>query len=695
MVYRPSIDQKLCFVLMPFKRPFDDYYTKIIQPAVRELELDPLRSDEIYGTAPIIQDIWMCIWNARVVIADVTDKNPNVNYELGLCHTLGVPTVIISKREGDVPFDYRHRRCIIYDTEEPGWDDKLRASLKRTIKTLFDGSPQSTELAWPYDTFALKAAPSTPLISSEPQNKIVIQGASRVSDAVSASYGPLGTYTASSLQSGVAQPQFRGTEIARIQKSANLLEQRGIEQLRLVSSEVFANVGDGTKLAILLTQALLERGYQAIALGHLGRDVVQGMSHAVEKIAGILSAASRPAQAEDIFRIASTAAGGDQRIGSLIVEGLKRAGKDGVLTFQESNRSETVLESQEGVHFDRGYLSELFVTNIERSECVLENCYVLIHERRISSMLELLPLLEMIARDGRPILIIAEDVEGEALATLTVNKIKGTLACAAVKAPAHGDRRRALLEDIAVVTGGTALTQERGVPLSDITLNNLGRAKQVTVNKDSTTIIGGAGSSESVADRAKSIRAQIESAGSPLDQEVLRERLATLVGCIVTIHLGGFTKLDIQQERYKVESAMWSAYSAIEEGWLPGGAVSLLRAGDELVKWTTQSDVETLSKLAVAGALERPIHQLIENGKRSPTQLLSEIRKTLPISVGFNAENGKIEDLVEAGILDSAKVLRVALRIAFSHVKAILQTSAWDLTGPTAISGGFGQGQPK
>lgn len=688
MVYRPHVDQKLCFVIMPFERPFDGYYKEIIQPAVGELGLGSIRSDEIYDTRAIIQDIWERIWRASVVVADVTDKNPNVNYELGLCHALDVPTVIMSKRVEDIPFDYRHKRCIIYKTDEAGWEDKLRGDLKRTILKILNDDQPPPELSWPYDTYLL-AEPSTvtALITSEAPYKIVLRGARIVSDAARAAFGPHGTYISASSGFEIARPYFRGFEIARTLRSANVLEERGIEQMRLIAMEVFARAGDGTKGAIILAQGLLEHGYEAISQGHTVRDVVRGMELAINTAIGTLESAAKSTEAKDLLPVASTAAGSDHRVGSLVIEGFKKIGRNGVMTVMESDDPGTSLEIQEGLHFDSGYLSKYFTTDINKLECVLENCLVLVYDGKISSMKDLLPLLEDAARQDRSILVIADGVEGEALATLVVNQQRGSIKCAAVKAPAHGDRRLAILEDIAVVTGGKAISTEFGPALQNVRLDKLGTAKKVVVTEHDTTIIGGSGSQSSIEKRVEAIRSQIEHTENGFDKEKLQERLATLAGSVATMRIGGLTKLDVFREKYKVESAMHSTRNAMEEGWLPGGGVALLRAGDELNQVTMGNDTENATRTAVSRSLEIPLLQLIENAKRSPTQLLSEIRGFSKSTVGFNAESGKVEDMVEAGIVDPARTLRVALLIAWSHVKAVLQTGSWELSGPTEIDG--------
>lgn len=668
---------------MPFHEPFNSYYEQIIVPAARESGLDALRSDEIYGAKPIIQDIWNHIWKARIVVADVTDRNPNVNYELGITHTLGVPTIIISKRADDVPFDYRHIRCVIYETEKPGWDDRLKNSLKRTIRALLD-DPLHAVLEWPYDTEQLKEYSASPaLISVEDPQKFVIRGAKLTADAVAGAYGPHGRFLSTPSQFGPSRLLYRGSKIAGTIQSSNVLEDRGIEQMRLAGAAVLDAKGDGTKLTMLLTHGFLELGHKLLANGNLARDVTASMDRAVSKIIASVSSAAQPCTSEDHVHVASTAGLSDRKIGSLVTDAFRKAGKDGVVTVIETgSTTETTLEFQEGFHFDRGYLSEVFVTDSQKSECVLEDCYILLYEKKISSMKEVLPILENVAKAGSPLLLIAFDVEGEALATLTVNKAKGALSCAAVRAPGTGDRLRATLEDIAVVTGARVINDEIGVRLENVVLSDLGLAKKVIISSESTTILGGAGKKESISGRIHSIRTLIDSTTSTYDQEKLRERLATLAGSIVTIRVGGATELDASFEKYKVESAMFSLQSAIAEGWIYGGGLGLLRAAEELREWTVGTELDSLVRSEVCAVLARPTSQLIENAKRSPTQLLAEINNAGLKSTGFNCQTRSVEDLRAVGIFDSAAVVIRALQVAVSHAKAVIQTGIWDTTPP-------------
>lgn len=682
MVYRPSIDERLCFVLMPFKEPFNSYYHQIIKQAAADSGLEALRADDVYGTGAIIRDIWDHIWRARIIIADVTDKNPNVNYELGLCHAIGIPTILITKRIDDVPFDYRHRRCIVYNTEEVSWDQKLRESLRRTIENTLANYKGEEDLLWPYDTrSASESITLGSLLTTENPLDIVVRGTQSLKRVISNALGPAGLNVSVSVGGREQMPYKQGSIILQSIRSANPLEQFGIEQMRLIAREVSRFNGDGTKTAVLLAQSMLEHGNDALKRGYLPKDIVRGMNQAVDTTILELKAGSKPVRAEKLLGVAATAAS-DIRLGHLIEEAMNKVGKDGVIAIEESKALETELYVVEGMQFDRGYLSPYFITNPETNEAIFDDPYILIHERKLSSMKELLPLLEMIAQINKPLLIIAEDVEGEALATLVVNKLRGTLNVAAVKSPGMGDRRRATIEDIAILTGGKIIGDYVGLMLENIKIEDLGRAKRVVVNSENTTIVEGAGSLSEIEQRIRSLRSQADETASDYDRERIQERLAKLVGGVAVIRAGGLTEIDILDNKYRLDSAMNSARSAVEEGYLPGGGLPLFQASKYIRSLTVGNKAYAMGVNAVANALEVPIRHLIENAKVSSTNVLAEIDKAPSNTVGFNVESRKVEDLVEGGILDSTKMLRMALEIAFSYVKAMLQTNEWDLTGP-------------
>jgi chaperonin GroEL len=681
MVFRPKIDDKLCFVLMPFGPPFDGYYLKIIKPAAASAALDTLRSDEIYSTKPIIQDIWNKIWQARVIVADVTNKNPNVNYELGLCHALGIPTIIITRNIDDVPFDYRHRRCITYRVEDAGWEEKLRTDLASTIQAVTRDTTNADELDWPYDTNRLSESSSgSVLMASGDSRRVVIRGAQVVRDAVASTFGPLGQRVAVTGAGGGSVPVQRGIQIVQSIKSANPLEEKGIEEIRSAASHVFNSAGDGTKLAAMLAAGLMVRGQELIEKGHPPKTVLDLFERDAERTLSHLTTNSERPKGFTLEGVASTAAHGDRRAGALVFEAIKKAGKDGVITVENSRADESRLELLEGMRFDRGFLSESFITNRDQQEAILENCFVLIHEGRISSMKELLPLLEEVAASSRALLVIADDVDGEALSTLVVNKLRGVLQCVAIRSPGFDERRKHLLEDIATLTGAKAIMAELGIPLATASVHDLGTAQRVIVSRTETTIIGGGGSPQAVAERAKAIRTQITNAANAFEQEKLQERLAMLVGKIAVLKAGGATDVDVVHERYKLESAMFSARSAIENGCVPGGGVALFRAAIALEHWKPADEVESAVRQAFVSVLEEPIRQLIENSRRSPTQALEEIRKSSSPNVGFNAITGVIEDLMKSGIIDSMLPIRSSVQAALSQARSVLQTGAWDMS---------------
>lgn len=681
MVYRPSIDERLCFVLMPFGDPFDSYYERIIIPAVEDAHLEALRADGIYGTGSIIRDVWRQIWLARVVIADVTGKNANVNYELGLCHALGVPTILITKQIEDVPFDYRHRRCITYDTEDLDWIQKLREALRRTIEAVVAGKELEEDLLWPYDTSKAVSSPGVSLLTSENPRDLVAQGAKIVAKRIAKAIGPAGRRFSVSIGNREPMPHKRGYNIAQGVRAVNPLEGRGIRQMQRVAEEINNIVGDGTKFGILVAQSLIEQGNDAFKRGFLPREVLAGMKRGIDHATVQLKRLSKVVIGDRLLQIATTAAM-DSETGHIIAAAIDRVGKDGVITIEESASRETTIEVVEGMELDRGFLSEHFVTDPDHLEVVLDNPYILIHDRKISSMKDLLPLLEQIAESNEPLLIIAEDVEGEALATLVINKMRGTLKIAAIKAPGFADRRKATLDDIATVTGAKVVSADLGIMLASVTLEDLGRAKSVTINKEITTIVEGAGSQKEIEARVRTLRKQIEEVASPYDREKLQERLARLVGGVAVIRIGGVSQVEILDKKYQTVSAMHAARSAIESGWVTGGGIALYNAAQSVRKISCSDGAQVTGLLCVANALENPIRHLIENAQASPTQALHEISQTEKLTMGFNVDAKRVEDLEDAGIIDSTEMLCVSLKVAYAHSKSVLETEDWDLESP-------------
>lgn len=678
MVYRPNVDEQLCFVLMPFREPFNGYYTKIITPAARELGLQALRADNIYGNGVVIREIWDQIWFARVVVADVTDKNPNVNYELGLCHALGVPTILISRRKEDVPFDYQHRRYILYNTDEVGWDKTLQENLRKTLETVLSGGESDVDLIWPYDTRKASTIAVASLLSTENPRDLVVQGVQSVGIRIAKAIGPAGKYFSLSLNNTEPLPYRKGASIATGTRANNPLEARGVSLIQEAAEEVNHLVGDGTKICILLARSMIELGNEELKKGFLPRELIRGMKKAIDLVVTQLAEEAKPVGRDQLMQVATTAAT-DPEIGQLITAAMERVGKDGVITVEDSTTDLTTLEVVEGMQFDRGYLSEQFITDHTRGEVVLENPYVLIHERRISSMRDILPILEQIAQANESLLVIAEDVEGEALATLVVNKLRGTVKVAAVKAPGFGDRRRAMMDDITVLTGAKILDADLGMNLEHVKLADLGRAKSVIINREFTTIVEGVGQQSEIELRVKTLRMQMEEAVTSYERERLAERLARLVSGVSVIRVGGIPRIDAFDKKQRTVSAMYSARSAVEEGWVLGGGVTLFHIADSVKKLVGNDDAESAGIATVSKALEDPMKCLIENAKASPTQVMHEVSQQENATLGFNVDNKRVEDLVQAGILDSKKMLRVALEVAFAHAKFLLETEDWDL----------------
>lgn len=677
MVYRPNVDATSCFVLMPFSEPHIEYFVGIIQPAARDAGLIATKADDIYGTAPIIQDIWNQIWKARAVIADVTDRNPNVNYELGICHALGVPTVLITQNLADVPFDYRHIRCIVYDTKRVNWEEKLKVAITKTLKSLLAGFDVYEDLRWPYDTHALEAIRSAnSLVRAEEGTISVIKGARLVRDACATALGPHGTNISVSAAFGPSRFDRSGVVIAGATTSSDLLQQKGIEHATRLAQEMIAAVGDGSKTAILVFQELLEQGHTALQGGAVLRDLIHEMDVSVEAAVHTIQSGSRGPENAEIAAVARTAAAGDAQVGRTMALALAKTGRDGIIELTESSDATTTLEVREGMYFDRGFLSTRFITDESRQVAELANAFVLICDAPLTSMKELLPVLEQAAKARSPLLVIAPNVEGEALETLALNKERGTLSCVAVRAPAAGENRQFVLEDIAVATGGTVISR-LSVNLEGVRLNQLGRAKHVEVTKDACWITGGMGDPQAVEARAAGIRQQIGVERGDYDVSKLQERLAKLVGSVCAIRVGGASSVDRAERAYKLRSALHSAREAVESGIVPGGGVALFTAGKSL-----QASSEAARAVALAVAV--PLRQQISNAHENEREVVARIEASGKDWVGFNAESRRVEDLGQAGIVDPAKTCITALQQAFVHARAVLQTGVWDLSDRAA-----------
>lgn len=485
----------------------------------------------------------------------------------------------------------------------------------------------------------------------------------------------------------------RGTDIAGSIHSSETLKSTGIAQASLLATEMRNNVGDGSKTAALLFQKMLECGNAALKRNHPRTDILHGMERAVEAAVSAIRSGSRPLAGDAIMHVATTAAGGDSSIATLVVEAFRKAGRDGLIIIVRASQVESALEVQEGMQFDRGRIDAAVMPPGEPDECVLENAYILTYDSKISSMRDFLPLLEQIARVKRPLLIIAEDVEGEALATLVVNRLRGTLDCLAVKAPGFADRRSALLQDIAVFTGGTAITRGSGWRLENVTLPDLGQARKVIVSKESTTILGGAGEAE-LASHVKSIREALSKTSVPFEIERLRERLAKLNGAIATIRIGGMSPQEVEDRAYAAESSMHSVQKAIEEGSVLGGGLSLLRARSALSKLSFKRPGEVAGVNIIADTLEEPLRQLAINSRLDPNDIAKRARRANKPGTGLNSETGKLQDLGSAGVLDPAATVTHAIQLAFSHAKTLLETEAWDSSGPETPKQPSGGSQP-
>ncbi len=503
----------------------------------------------------------------------------------------------------------------------------------------------------------------------------ILKGVNTLADAVKVTLGPKGRNVILEKSFGSPTITKDGVSVAKEIELENKFENMGAQMVKEVASKTSDVAGDGTTTATVLAQAIYREGVKVVAAGHnpmaLKRGIEKAVAAAVEELKKLSKATK---DHKEIAQVGTISANNDSTIGNIIAEAMEKVGKEGVITVEEAKSMETTLDVVEGMQFDRGYLSPYFVTDQERMTCTLEDPYILIHEKKISSMKELLPVLEGIARSGRPLLIIAEDIEGEALATLVVNRLRGTLQCAAVKAPGFGDRRKAMLEDIGILTGGTCIAEELGRKLEDVRLEDLGRAKRVTIDKDNTTIVDGAGKKAAIEGRVKQIRAQVEETSSDYDREKLQERLAKLVGVVAVIHVGAATESEMKEEKARVEDALHATRAAVEEGIVPGGGVALIRCINSVEKVKVSAE-EQFGVDIIRRALEEPSRWIAHNGGYEGAVIVDEIKKNSG-SYGFNGDTGKFEDLLKAGIIDPTKVTRSALQNAASVASLLLTTEA-------------------
>jgi chaperonin GroEL len=526
------------------------------------------------------------------------------------------------------------------------------------------------------------------VITGEQSRQAILQGVNVLADAVKVTLGPRGRNVVIEKKFGSPTITKDGVTVAKEIELKDPSRNAGALMVREVASKTSDVAGDGTTTATVLAQAIYREGVRTVAAGANPMALRRGIEKTIEvvcggvnesgkRVFGELDSLSKPVAGDmnAVAQVGTISANNDPAIGNILAEAMKKVGKDGVITVEESNTMETQLEVVEGMQFDRGYLSPYFVSDPERMEAVLEDPYILIYEKKISALKDLLPLLEQIARSGKPLLIIAEDVEGEALATLVVNKLRGMLQACAVKAPGFGDRRKAMLQDIAVLTGGKATTEDLGIRLENVQLSDLGRAGRVVIDKEKTTIVEGKGKPEEIQGRVKEIRAEIEKTTSDYDREKLQERLAKLVGGVGVIKVGAATEIEMKEKKARVEDALHATRAAIEEGIVPGGGIALVRCIDDLHDFKLDGD-EQIGVDIVKRAMEEPLRQIVSNAGEEGAIVLSKVRDSENRNFGYNAQSGKFEDLVQAGVIDPTKVVRTALQNAGSIASLLLTTEA-------------------
>ena len=512
------------------------------------------------------------------------------------------------------------------------------------------------------------------IIYGEESRQAILRGVNQLANAVRVTLGPKGRNVVLDKKFGSPTITKDGVTVAKEIDLQDSLENMGAQMVREVASKTSDTAGDGTTTATVLAQAIYREGARNVVAGANPMELKRGVEKSVEAIVAEIKKMARPVTGNMVAQVGMISANSDQEIGAIIADAMEKVGKDGVITVEEAKTLETSLDVVEGMQFDRGYLSPYFVTDSERMEVVLENPVILIHEKKISSMKDLLPVLEQVARLSRPLVIVAEDIEGEALATLVVNKLRGTLQAAAVKAPGFGDRRKAMLEDIAVLTGGKAITEDLGLKLENIKVEDLGTAKKITIDKDNTTIVEGGGTTAAIEGRVKQIRAQSEDTTSDYDREKLQERLAKLVGGVAVIKVGAATETEMKEKKARVEDAMHATKAAVEEGIVPGGGVALLRGAKSLDKLKLEGD-QLVGLQIIKRAIEEPMRWIAVNAGEEGSIVVAKV-KDMKQDEGFNAATDTYQDLVKAGVIDPAKVVRNALQNASSIASLLLTTEA-------------------
>jgi chaperonin GroEL len=534
------------------------------------------------------------------------------------------------------------------------------------------------------------------IVHGEDSRQAILRGVNILADAVKITLGPKGRNVVLDKKFGSPLITKDGVTVAKEIELKDSMENMGAQMVKEVASKTSDVAGDGTTTATVLAQSIFREGVKTVAAGANPMAVKRGIERAVAVATEKIRELAKPVKGDMIAQVATVSANNDSMIGNIIADAMKKVGKDGVITVEEAKTIETSLDVVEGMQFDRGYLSPYFVTDPDRMECVLENAFILIHEKKISAMKDLLPVLEQIAKLGRPLLIIAEEVEGEALATLVVNKLRGTLQAVAVKAPGFGDRRKAMLEDIAILTNGKAITEDLGIKLENIHAEDLGRAKKIVIDKDNTTIVEGAGKSADIQGRVKQLRTQIDETTSDYDREKLQERLAKLVGGVAIIKVGAATETEMKERKARVEDAMHATRAAVEEGIVPGGGVALVRAIVPLEKLKLEGD-EQIGVNIVKRALEEPLRTIASNAGHEGAIVIGKVRDSKDPNYGFNAATEEYTDMISAGIIDPAKVTRTALQNAASIAALMLTTEALIAEIPEeekAPAGGPGGGGP-
>src|SRR6478672_213087 len=524
------------------------------------------------------------------------------------------------------------------------------------------------------------------IVTGENSRQSILRGVNILADAVKITLGPKGRDAVIEKKFGSPIITKDGVTVAKEIELPDPLENMGAQMVREVASKTSDVAGDGTTTATVLAQAIFREGVKTVAAGASPTALKRGIERAVEVAVEEIKKLHKDVKGDMIAQVGTISANNDKQIGGIIAEAMKKVGKDGVITVEESKTMETTLEVVEGTQFDRGYLSPYFITDPERMETILDDVLILIHEKKISSMKDLLPLLEQTAKLGKPLLIVAEDVEGEALATLVVNKLRGTLQCAAVKAPGFGDRRKEMLKDIAVLTGGQVIAEELGLKLENVTVTDLGRAKRITIDKDNTTIVGGLGKAGDIEGRVKQIRSQIENTTSDYDKEKLQERLAKLVGGVAVIKVGAATETELKEKKARVEDAMHATRAAVEEGIVPGGGVALLRAVAALDSLKLEGD-EKVGAAIIRRAIEEPLRTLADNAGQEGALIVQEV-KARKGNEGYNVATGDYVDMIKAGVVDPTKVTRSALQNAASISGLLLTTEAIITEAPEKEKGG-------